>query len=320
MPIPENRIPAQNVEENTPAMFNAIPPDRIGISFDDIGGMEELKQQARMKIIMPFKNPQLFKKFGKSAGGGILLYGPPGCGKTFFAKAIATECGATFFNVEIDDILDMWMGQSEKNIAALFTAARAQRPCVVFIDEIDALGRSRNRSQHTSITTTVNKFLAELDGLESDNENILILGATNAVWDVDCAFKRPGRFDRVIFVPPPDEASREEIFRLGLVKLPMSDGIDAASLAQQTDKFSGADIQGLLDRAAEKVLEEILESGKERMITGKDIQVVLKLTRPSTLEWLESAKNYVEFANATGQYDELKVYLERSCKKRSIGF
>lgn len=318
--MPDNRIPAQNGEEVISTRFTAISPDKIGVSFTDIGGMEELKQQARLKIIMPFKNPQLFEKFGKSAGGGILLYGPPGCGKTFYAKAIAKECGAAFFNVEIDDILDMWMGQSEKNIDSLFAAARTQRPCVIFIDEIDALGRSRNRSQHASITTTVNKFLAELDGLDSDNDNILVLGATNAVWDVDGAFKRPGRFDRVMFVPPPDEIGRAEIFRLGLNKLPVADDIDISSLAKQTDKFSGADIQGLLDRAAERVLEEILQTGNERLITAKDIQAVLKTARSSTLEWLESAKNYVEFANATGQYDELKRYLESSGKKRSIGF
>jgi SpoVK/Ycf46/Vps4 family AAA+-type ATPase len=316
----DSRIPVQNNENSEPTRFIAISPEQIGVSFADIGGMEELKQQARMKIIMPFKNPALFKKFGKSAGGGILLYGPPGCGKTYYSKAIAKECGAAFFNVEIDDILDMWMGQSEKNIDALFVAARDQRPCVIFIDEIDALGRSRNRSSHSAITTTVNKFLAELDGLESDNENILVLGATNALWDVDGAFKRPGRFDRIMFVPPPDEASRAAIFRLGLDKLPVSTNIDIESLARQTDKFSGADIQGLLDHTAEKVLEEILQNGNERLITSKDIQAVLKLTRPSTLEWLETAKSYVEFANNTGQYNKLKNYLETAFRKRNIGF
>jgi SpoVK/Ycf46/Vps4 family AAA+-type ATPase len=316
----DNRIPVQSNENSEPTRFIAISPEQIGVSFADIGGMEELKQQARMKIIMPFKNPDLFKKFGKSAGGGILLYGPPGCGKTYYSKAIAKECGAAFFNVEIDDILDMWMGQSEKNIDALFVAARDQRPCVIFIDEIDALGRSRNRSSNSAITTTVNKFLAELDGLASDNENILILGATNALWDVDGAFKRPGRFDRVIFVPPPDEPSRAEIFRLGLGKLPVANDIDPALLARQTERYSGADIQGLLDRTAEQVLEEILRAGSERLIMARDIQTAMKQTRPTTLEWLESAKNYVEFANATGQYDELKVYLEKNTTRRRIGF
>ena len=320
MSTTEDKIPLRNGEEHYPTQFTAIAADKISIGFDDIGGMEELKQQARLKIIMPFKNPQLFEKFGQTAGGGILLYGPPGCGKTFYAKAIAKECGAAFFNVEIDDILDMWMGQSEKNIAALFKAARSFRPCVIFIDEIDALGRSRNRSKHAAITTTVNKFLAELDGLETNNENILIIGATNAVWDVDTAFKRPGRFDRVMFVPPPDEQGRAEIFRITLNKLPISDEVAPAALAKKTNKYSGADIQGLLNRAAEKVLEEILQTGNERLITSKDINAALRQTRPSTLEWLESAKNYVEFANATGQYDELKAYMGESGERKRIGF
>jgi len=166
----------------------------------------------------------------------------------------------------------------------------------------------------------VNKFLAELDGLESSNENILIIGATNAIWDVDTAFKRPGRFDRVIFVPPPDEQSRAEIFKIALGRLPIADEVNPVWLAENTDKYSGADIQGLLNTAAEKVLEEIMENGKERLITSVDINAALGQTRPSTLEWLESAKNYVEFANATGQYDELKTYIEGTKTKNRFGF
>lgn len=316
----DERIPAHGYDEKGPAGFEPVRPDKLTLGFEDVGGMDDLKEQARMKIILPFKNPELFKKYGKSAGGGILLFGPPGCGKTFYAKAIAKECGASFFNVEIDDILDMWLGQSEKNISALFEAVRFHRPSVLFIDEIDALGRSRRHNPHSAITTTVNKFLSELDGLESDNDNILILGATNALWDVDTAFKRPGRFDRVIFVPPPDKSSRAEIFRLGLSNLPVSDKIDLNALAQKTIRFSGADIQGVIDKASETVLEEILQGGSERPILDRDLQKALCNVRPSTLEWLESAKNYVEFANTSGQYDELKAYLEGLKKKRKMGF
>ncbi len=137
---------------------------------------------------------------------------------------------------------------------------------------------------------------------------------------MDTAFKRPGRFDRVIFVSPPDEFSRAEIFRLGLKSLPAASDIDLKALATQTPNFSGADIRGLLDTAAEAVLEEVLQSGTERNITAGDLKIALRKTRPSTLEWLETAKDYVEFGNNSGQYDELKSYLETVFKKKRIGF
>lgn len=301
-------------------LFTPLAAADNQIGFDDIGGLDALKKQARMKIIQPFKNPELFKRFGKAAGGGIMLYGPPGCGKTFFARAIAKECGANFFNVEIDDILDMWMGNSEKNIAALFRAARQGRPAVIFFDEIDALGRNRTQTRHSGISTTVNKFLAELDGLASDNDNILVLAATNAVWDVDNAFKRPGRFDRVIFVPTPDLEAREAILRLKLADIP-TEALDLHPLATQTHHFSGADLAGLVDRAVEQVLESIMESGEERTLTQADLKQALRSSRATTLEWLEHAQSYVEFANTHGQYDELKQFLQQnSPKQRRIGF
>ena len=290
------------------------------ISFDEVGGLQELKKQANIKIIQPFKNPELFKKFKKTAGGGILLYGPPGCGKSYFAKAIAGECGASFYNVGIDEILDMYVGESEKNIKTLFETARNDRPAVIFIDEIDALGRKRELLKNSSLTTTINAFLAQMDGVDSDNENILIIGATNAPWDVDSAFKRTGRFDRVFFVPPPDEVARGSIFGLYLKDIPTED-IDIKSLAKATPDFSGADIKGVVDRVGEKVIEEILESGQDKKITGDALLDMIDEVNPTTLEWFSMAKNVVEYANDSGAYDELAAYFKVSkTHKKKLGF
>jgi SpoVK/Ycf46/Vps4 family AAA+-type ATPase len=294
--------------------------EKYKLSFSDVGGLNELKKQANIKIIQPFKNPELFKKFKKSAGGGILLYGAPGCGKSYFARAIAGECGAFFYNVTIEDILDMYVGESEKNIKALFDTVRANRPAVVFIDEIDALGRKRELLKHSSLTTTINAFLAQMDGVESDNENILIIGATNAPWDVDSAFKRTGRFDRTFFIPPPDEKARVEIFELNLKDLPIQK-LDYLELAQKTDGFSGADIKGIVDRVGEIIIEAILESGEELQITQDDLLDVIELTKTTTTEWFSMAKNVVEYANGSGIYDELEEYMSSASKsKKKMGF
>ncbi len=284
------------------------------LSFKDVGGLNELKKQANIKIIQPFKNPELFKKFKKSAGGGLLLYGAPGCGKSYFARAIAGECDAAFYNVTIEDILDMYVGESEKNIKSLFDTVRANRPAVVFIDEIDALGRKRELLKHSSLTTTINAFLAQMDGVESDNENILIIGATNAPWDVDSAFKRTGRFDRSFFIPPPDFDAREEIFELYLQDLPIGK-LDYRLLSDASEGFSGADIKGVVDRAGEATIEAILESGKELQITQEDLLEIIENTTKSTAEWFSMAKNVIEYANANGVYDELEAYMDASKKK-----
>jgi len=294
--------------------------DKYKLTFKEIGGLQPLKKQANIKIIQPFKNPELFKKFKKSAGGGILLYGAPGCGKSYFARGIAGECGASFYNIGIEEILDMYVGESEKNIKALFDTVREDRPAVIFIDEIDALGRKRELLKHSSLTTTINAFLAQMDGVESDNENILIIGATNAPWDVDSAFKRTGRFDRTFFVPPPDEEARAEIFELYLKDLPI-ESISYKELSTLTHNFSGADIKGVVDVVGEKVIEEILQSGDERNISEDDLLEEIQDSKATTLEWFNMAKNVVEYANESGAYDELQEYLNNSFKKkRKMGF
>lgn len=307
-------------ESPLPSRFEPLA-QQYWIDFSQVGGLDDLKRHARMKIIEPFKHPALFKKFKKQAGGGILIYGPPGCGKTWFARAIAGECQATFFNVGISDILDMYMGNSEKNIKSLFEAARSRRPAVIFIDEIDALGRKRELLRHSGLTNTINSFLAEMDGVASDNDEILVLGATNAPWDVDSAFRRPGRFDRTLFVPPPDAPARAAIFRLLLQEMPIAD-IDYELLAERSEGHSGADIRGVVDIASEQVLEQIMASGEEEKLTTSLLTQTLAYTRPSINEWLDNARSVVEYANSSGIYDELAGFLHKSQqgKKRCFGF
>src|SRR5688572_8725046 len=187
--------------------------ERPKITFADVGGLEDLKDEIRMKIIHPLQHADLFKAYGKSIGGGILMYGPPGCGKTYLARATAGEIKASFLAIGINDVLDMWIGNSERNLHQVFDDARSSRPCVLFFDEVDALGARRSDIQHSG-RHLINQFLAEMDGIKSSNEGVLILAATNAPWHVDPAFRRPGRFDRVLFVPPPDAEARAGILRI----------------------------------------------------------------------------------------------------------
>src|SRR5258705_284227 len=225
------------------------------IKFAAVGGMTRVKEEIAIKIIQPLKNPELFKAFGKKSGGGILLYGPPGCGKTFIAKATAGEIDAKFINIGLHDILDMWMGNSEKNLHGIFEMARQNTPCVLFFDEVDAMGASRSDMKQSGMRHVINQFLAEMDGVDSNNDGVLILAATNAPWSVDGAFRRPGRFDRIIFVEPPDEEAREEILRSILKDKPATD-IETRKVAAAAKDYSGADLKAVVDIAVEDKLRE----------------------------------------------------------------
>src|SRR5581483_6631987 len=213
------------------------------LKFADVGGLEELKEKIRIKILHPLTRPDLYKAFGKKAGGGLLFYGPPGCGKTYLARATAGEAALPFLAVGIDEVLDMWLGQSEKRLHELFASARANAPAILFFDEVDALGGRRSQLRHESYRTLVTQFLSELDGAGAGgNAGVLVMGATNAPWDVDPAFRRPGRFGDVLFVPPPDLRARVEILKLKLAGKPVAADVDVAEVARATELFSGADL------------------------------------------------------------------------------
>ncbi len=284
--------------------------EESNISFKDVGGLADVKKEINLKIIKPLLNPDLYKMYGKKVGGGILLYGPPGCGKTYMARATAGEIDAKFINVGINDILDMYIGQSERNLADVFEVAREHTPCVLFFDEVDAIGASRHQMINQAGKNVINQFLSEMDGISSDNEGLLIVGATNTPWALDTAFRRPGRFDRIIFVPPPDNDARAAIFELALREKPLGEGINYTKLAKSTDMFSGADIYAVVDRAIEAKLEIALETGEVQPIEMTDLQQAIKKTQPSTREWFNTAKNYALYANQSGLYDEILKYIK----------
>eukprot|EP00095_Tigriopus_kingsejongensis_P000001 snap_masked-scaffold2972_size10933-processed-gene-0.0-1874123 protein:Tk00001 transcript:snap_masked-scaffold2972_size10933-processed-gene-0.0-mRNA-1 annotation:"cell division protein" len=275
--------------------------------FDDVGGMEAVKEDIRMKIIHPLKNPELFKAYGKKAGGGVLLYGPPGCGKTLLSQATAGEIKANFFSVGLHQVLDMYIGESEQKLHRIFELARKAAPSVLFFDEIDALAADRRDMRGSAGRTLINQFLTEV-GDEAANEGVLILGATNAPWHLDSAFLRPGRFDRLVFVPPPDQVAREEILRIHAREKPVV-SLEESAVAKKCDGFSGADIRAVFDRATESKIEEAMKKGKVIPVTGKDLIKSAKQVKPSTRKWFESAKNYALYANQSGFYDDVLNYL-----------
>jgi SpoVK/Ycf46/Vps4 family AAA+-type ATPase len=286
-----------------------IELEKPEISFEDVGGMEKLKEEIQIKIILPRKHPEVYKAYGKKTGGGILLYGPPGCGKTYFARATAGEINASFMAVGINDVLDMWIGASERNLHELFENARSHAPCVLFFDEVDALGASRSDMRHSSARQLINQFLAELDGVKSSNEGVLILAATNAPWHLDSAFRRPGRFDRILFVPPPDKMARAAIIELHLRGKPYED-VDLDILSKKTDGFSGADLKAMVDVAVENKLREAIKSGVPKPLTTKDLLSAASNLKPTTREWFSTAKNYALYSNQGGAYDEILDYLK----------
>lgn len=283
--------------------------ERPAITFRDVGGMEDLKEEIQMKIIYPMTHPDLYRMYGKPIGGGILMYGPPGCGKTYLARATAGEIKATFMSVGINDILDMWLGNSERNLHDVFQRARRNKPCVLFFDEVDALGASRSDMRQSSSRHLINQFLAELDGVQDSNEGILILAATNAPWHLDQAFRRPGRFDRILFVPPPDAPARAAIMRILCRGKPVEE-LDYEHLARKTDQFSGADLKAVVDIAVESKLRQAMKEGVPRPLTTRDLLAAASTVKPSTKEWFATARNYAVYSNDSGIYDDILRYLK----------
>ena len=299
--------PVKVDDRNEPAGWEV---ERTGVCLADVGGMIEVKKRLEASFLAPMRNPELRQLYGKNLRGGLLLYGPPGTGKTFIARAIAGEMGAAFLSVMITDILGEYIGTSESNLHKAFQKARSHAPCVLFLDEIDALGIKRALVRSSWMRNTVNQLLEELDGVDNNNEGVYVLAATNAPWDIDPALRRPGRLDRTLLVLPPDEPARATILHTHLRERPV-EGIDLQILARMTEGLTGADLSHVCDSAAEKALLDSVRTGRPRFMNMQDMYAAIKEVRPSTGPWFETARTVVEYADTSGEYADLREWMKR---------
>jgi SpoVK/Ycf46/Vps4 family AAA+-type ATPase len=298
--------------DSTPAAEPDIGAlSRPTLRLADVGGMEDVKRRIDISFLAPLRNPQLRATFGKSLRGGLLLWGPPGCGKTHVARALAGELGASFYEIGLSDVLDMWIGSSERNLHAVFDVAREHSPCLLFFDEIDALGHKRSnlRGGGSAMRGVVNQFLVELDGASTNNADVFVLAASNHPWDVDPALLRPGRFDRSLFVAPPDRAARESILEVHLRAKP-AEHLDLGKIAKTTEGLSGADLALICGHATERALQASVDNRRIQAITQRDLIDGVRTVRSSVRAWMETARNYALFGNSSGAYDELAEYLK----------
>ena len=281
-------------KERTKSLILAEKP---GIKFGDIAGLETVKENIKEAIVYPFKYPGEYRYFGVKPGGGILLYGPPGCGKTMLAAAAAAECDAAFINLKVSDIKDKYVGESEKNIKEVFTVARSYERAILFFDEIDSLAGERSASREGHERSLVSELLAQMDGLEAKDtvRKYLVLAATNRPWDVDIALRRPGRFDTTVFVPHPDVEARRRILELSLKGKPLSPSVRLDQITQKTEGFASVEIVAMCQMAAKIPLRERIREGKpRRKLTMADFEQVLTSQRTMLAPWyIKAAKELV---------------------------
>lgn len=261
------------------------------ITFADIGGLEELKDEIRFKIIEPLKNPDLFHYYGKKAGGGILMYGPPGCGKTLIAKATAHEAQVNFIHVKGSDIKSKFVGETEKNIEELFAKARESQPAIIFFDEFEALGGDRSDAASYE-RSAVAQLLTEMDGVDAKGQQLLLLAATNEPWSIDPALRREGRLGSTIFIPPPDQESRKAIFQIEMASKPVQN-LEYDELSSLTEGLSGADIKSVCEMAIDIPLKESMTTKQRRPIDMDDMRTAFSKINSVLPQWFAKAREQI---------------------------
>ncbi len=286
--------------EMQPSTMREVLIEKPNVHWDDIGGLEQVKQELREVVEWPMKYRKLFAHMKVKIPKGILLYGPPGTGKTLLAKAVATESEANFISVKGPEFLSKWVGESEKAVREVFRKARQAAPAVIFIDEIDAIAPMRGRDLGSHVTErVVSQILTEMDGLE-ELHNVTVIAATNRPDILDPALLRPGRFDRIVYVPIPDKDARKEIFKIHLRGKPLAENVDIENLAERTEGYTGADIEAVCNEATILALREYIQSGKnpdepkDAKIEMKHFEEALKKVKPLSKEQREMYERMME--------------------------
>jgi len=297
--------------------INSTPVESAAIKFSNVAGMEGVKEELRKAIIYPLTKPELSKEFSRKAGGGILLYGPPGCGKTFIMQATVGEAGVNLYTVDIQDIIGGNPEAGSEKLHEIFKEARASAPSILFFDEIDALG-GRRSMQSAASRFIVNQFLTEMSGVEESNENVLIVGATNAPWDVDPALRRSGRFTTKVFIPPPDFPSRVALFMMCARKRPVEGSLDYNKLAELTEYYSSSDITALCDKAAEIPWSESMKGMLKRGVRMEDFMAALGGLKSTLVPWFALAEGELSRSGESDVYPELNKLLEEFHKTRVV--
>lgn len=282
------------------------PVSDTGVSFDEVAGLKEAKQEIALKVIEPNKHPEVFKRFNKKNGGGILLYGVPGTGKTMLAQAIAHEIDAKFFTVKCSDILSKWVGDAEQNIRNLFEEARKYPTSIIFFDEFEAIAPKRD-TYSTVMKRVVPELLAQIQGFEKNENNLIVIAATNRPWDIDTAFLRPGRFDRSIYVPLPDEEARETIIENELKSVPCDDDLDIQEIVNITNGFNGADVSHFCEKLKDLAISRELQTGEVTRISNNDIDSAKQMVFSSvSVEDLKKIAKYQETLNGGNQNESFR--------------
>jgi transitional endoplasmic reticulum ATPase len=256
--------------------------EKPSIRFEHVAGLEDVKENIRLKMLYPFEHQELAEKFGISAGGGVLMYGPPGTGKTMLAKATAGEIDATFFRVSPADLLSKWVGEAEQNIKKLFDTAASEKRAIIFIDEIEALVPARRDEGSSVMQRVVPQILQGMEGFDKKKGSpILFMGATNVPWQLDPAVLRPGRFDEKVYIPLPDLPARRKMLEIYLSKRPLDPDLNLDDLATRLEGFSGADIKYICDRAATIPFLKSVATGQEGDIDQQILDDVIADTQKS---------------------------------------